>query len=55
MNSRYTGTEMKHGCPLVQGCLLPDLEAVWKRAAAQASGKSIYCAQPRAWRLCDGF
>jgi hypothetical protein len=55
MNSRYTSNEMKRDCPPTKGCLLPDSAAVWKSAITQASGKSIYCAQPRAWRLCDGL
>jgi hypothetical protein len=55
MNSRYQGNEMKHDCPSKQGSLPPYLEAAGKRAVAQASGKSIYCAQPPAWRLRDGL
>jgi len=55
MNTRYSCNEMKHDCPPMSGNLPPDLEAVWKRAVARASGMSIYCAQPRAWRLGDGL
>lgn len=54
MNLQFPRNELIHGSkPSLDG-LRPGFAAGSKRTGAQVSGTSLCCAQPRAWRLCDG-
>jgi hypothetical protein len=55
MNPLSPRNEVIRGCKPSPNGLPPVFAVASKRAFVLASGTPLYCAKPRAWRLCDGL